>query len=121
MTDEAFSKILGKFPALKMTKLAFIKWLPKLRAEAKRLSKLKADRLKTKKGGNMQRTASILGKRMTQEVSADDLLTYNSTKKKVFAVIPFDKISSSGLMDSPVITLVKQFGSTDINSHKFFN
>ena len=43
----------------------------------------------------MQRTASILGKRMTQEVSADDLLTYNSTKKKVFAVIPFDKISSS--------------------------
>ena len=44
MTDEAFSKILGKFPALKMTKLAFIKWLPKLRAEAKRLSKLKADR-----------------------------------------------------------------------------
>ena len=68
----------------------------------------------------MDKQASLLGKRITQEVSAEDLLIYNMTKKKVFLVIPFDKISSSGLMDSNVITLVKQFGSTEISSKNFF-
>ena len=68
----------------------------------------------------MQQRSSLLGKRIAQEVSAEDLLNYNRTKKKVFAVIPFDRISSSGLMDSTVITLVKQFGSTEISSKNFF-
>ena len=97
MTDEAFSKILGKFPALKMTKLAFIKWLPKLRAEAKRLSKLKdnrADRSKIRKGNMAVTKASLIGKRLAQEVSVENLETFNSTKKKVFAMIPFDRIGS---------------------------
>ena len=74
----------------------------------------------TKKSKGMFIISSLLGKRMAQEVSAEDLLTYNRTKKKVFLVIPFDKISSSGLMDSNVITLVKQFGSTEISSKNFF-
>ena len=58
---------------------------------------------------------------MAQDISEEDLKAYNITKKNVFAVIPFDKISSSGLMDSPVITLVKQFGSTEISSNSFFS
>ena len=74
----------------------------------------------TQKSRGMFIISSLLGKRMAQEVSAEDLLTYNSTKKKVFAVIPFEQISNGGLMDSNVITLVKQFGSTEISSKNFF-
>ena len=82
---------------------------------------MKADRANTKKASLMQKQASVLGKRMTQDVSLEDLKAYNRTKKKVFLVIPFDKISSSGLMDSTVISLVKQFGSTDITHKNFFS
>ena len=69
----------------------------------------------------MQKKATNLGKRKAQDISEEDLKAYNTTKKKVFAVIPFDKISNSGLMDSTVLSLVKQFGSTEISSNSFFS
>ena len=60
------------------------------------LTKQKDDRdcSKTRKGkGSM--AASLIGKRLAQEVTVENLETFNSTKKKVFAMIPFDRISGS--------------------------
>ena len=57
---------------------------------------------------------------MNQEVTAEDLTTYNSTKKKVFAMIPFDQISTSGLMTPSAISIVQRFGATLISNNNFF-
>ena len=59
----------------------------------------------TKKGVAAVKRSTILGKRMAQEISVEDLNTYNSTKKKVFAMIPFDRMSASGLMEPFAISL----------------
>ena len=58
---------------------------------------------------------------MNQEISAEDLKTYNSTKKKVFAMIPFDKMSASGLMEPFAISLAKKFGAIEITNKNFFS
>jgi len=55
----------------------------------------RADRLKSRKGKKGSMAASLLGRRMAQDVSVENLAAFNSTKKKVFAVIPFDRISGS--------------------------
>ena len=51
----------------------------------------RADRSKTRKGSM---AASLLSRRMAQDVSVENLAAFNSTKKKVFAMIPFDRIGS---------------------------
>ena len=61
----------------------------------------------SKKIITLVKKSSLLGKRMNQEVSAEDLTTYNSTKKKVFAMIPFDQISTIRLMTPFAISLAK--------------
>ena len=58
---------------------------------------------------------------MAQDVFAEDLTTYNSTKKKVFAMIPFDRISTSGLMEPFAISLAKKFGAIEITNKNFFS
>ena len=55
----------------------------------------RADRSKTRKGNMAVTKASLIGKRMAQDVTVENLETFNSTKKKVFAMIPFDRISGS--------------------------
>ena len=74
----------------------------------------------SKKIITLVKKSSLLGKRMNQEVSAEDLTTYNSTKKKVFAMIPFDQISTSGLMTPSAISMVQRFGATEITNKNFF-
>ena len=58
---------------------------------------------------------------MAQEISVEDLNTYNITKKKVFAMIPFDRMSVSGLMEPFAISLAKNFGAIEITNKNFFS
>ena len=58
---------------------------------------------------------------MNQEISVEDLKTYNSAKKKVFTMIPFDQISTNGLMEPFAISIAQRFGATEITKQNFFS
>ena len=58
--------------------------------------------------------------KLKQKQKLQDLTTYNSTKKKVFAMIPFDQISTSGLMTPFAISMVQKYGATEITNKNFF-
>ena len=61
-----------------------------------------------------------MGKRFHFEnLTVDDIASYNRAKRFAIGLIPFDKIHSS-LIDPQTAKLIQKFGNQDMKNAKFF-